>query len=235
MMFNFINKIFHDGTNVLADEVHSMCAVTLLMAMLEHLGEGISDSIHQINHFYITELKSAETSHYRNMLIQGIMMNFWYDQATTIASLDNHGHLDDVFNFILTNIPQINKDFEVKRVIIGFGALTLSPTSTQLPKQVQDRFGDFINAIMVLCQRSIELRQKKLQKIKDEENEEAIEDQDCEKEAIFEEDDEDGIELGDYDDDYNDSEDNWDVEDGDELDNELYETIIDKIDEILYI
>lgn len=62
-----------------------------------------------------------------------------------------------------------------------------------------------------------------------------MEDTNCEREAIFEEEDEEGIELGDSEDDYNDSEDNWDVEDGDELDNELYDTKIDRIDEILYV
>lgn len=76
---------------------------------------------------------------------------------------------------------------------------------------------------------------KKLQKLKDEEDE-CTEDRDCEKEAIFEEDDEDGIDLGEDEDDYNDSEDNWEIEDEEDgLDNELYDTKIDKIDEILYV
>jgi hypothetical protein len=56
-----------------------MCAVTLIMAILEHLGDGIQDHLHQINHFYISEMQTAETKHYKNMLIQGIMMNLWYD------------------------------------------------------------------------------------------------------------------------------------------------------------
>ena len=85
---------------------------------------------------------------------------------------------------------------------------------------------------MVLCQKSLELRQKKLSKIKDEDDE-AEEDPNCEREAIFEEDDEDGIEIGESDDEYNDSENGWDEED--ELENELYDTKIDKIDEILYV
>lgn len=59
--------------------------------------------------------------------------------------------MDNVFNFILSNIPQIQKDFEVKRVIIGLGALTLSDKSSSLDAQVQARFGDFINAIVLLC------------------------------------------------------------------------------------
>lgn len=166
------------------------------------------------------------------MLIQGIMMNLWYDQATTISSLQSHGQLDPVFDFILSNITNINKDFEIKRVVIGLGALTLSQNSSSLDQQVQRRFGDFLQAIVVLCQKSLELRQKKLSKIKDDDDE-AVEDPNCEREALFEEDDEDGIEIGESDDEYNDSENGWDEED--ELENELYDTKIDKIDEILYV
>jgi hypothetical protein len=40
MIFKFISKIFQDGRE-LEDEIHSMCAVTLIMALLEHLGEGL--------------------------------------------------------------------------------------------------------------------------------------------------------------------------------------------------
>merc|ERR1712216_819968 len=49
------------------------------MAILEHLGDGIQTHIHTINSFYLQELNGAETKDYKNMLIQGLMMNFWYD------------------------------------------------------------------------------------------------------------------------------------------------------------
>jgi hypothetical protein len=39
------------------------------MAILEHLGEGIGEFIHQMNHLYIFEMTKAETAHYKNMLI----------------------------------------------------------------------------------------------------------------------------------------------------------------------
>ena len=230
MMFAFIQKIFQDG-HQLADEIHSMCAVTLIMAILEHLGGGIQDSLHQINHFYISEMKLAETSHYKNMLIQGIMMNLWYDQNTTISSLETHGSLDYVFSFIISNIENIKKDFEIKRVVIGLSTLTLSLDSNNLNEQVKSQFPNFLNAIMVLCQKSLEIRQKKITKAKDE-DEEAIEDEECEKEAIYDEDDEENIEIEESDCEYEDDE--WDLED-DELENELYDTKIDKIDEILYV
>lgn len=48
LMFKFVTKIFEDGRE-LSDEIHSMCAVSLIMAILEHLGEGIEAHIHTIN------------------------------------------------------------------------------------------------------------------------------------------------------------------------------------------
>jgi hypothetical protein len=230
MMFAFIQKIFQDG-QLLADEIHSMCAVTLIMAILEHLGDGIQDHLHQINHFYISEMQTAETNHYKNMLIQGIMMNLWYDQSNTIASLQSHQQTQYVFEFIISNIENINKDFEIKRVVIGLSALTLNANSSNLDQQVQSQFPNFLNAIVVLCQKSLVIKQKKIDKIKDEEDEEAVEDHDCEREAIFDEDDEEIIEIEESEEEYSDDE--WDLEE--ENENELYDTKIDKIDEILYV
>ena len=40
MMFTLITKIFKDG-NDLEDEIHKMVAVDLIMALLEHLGDGL--------------------------------------------------------------------------------------------------------------------------------------------------------------------------------------------------
>jgi hypothetical protein len=93
MIFKFIQKIFADGRE-LGDEIHSMCAVTLIMALLEHLGSGIENHIHTINQFYLSELTNAETTHYKNMIIQGVMMNLWYNQQVTIQSLQSLGALE---------------------------------------------------------------------------------------------------------------------------------------------
>jgi|APSaa5957512535_1039671.scaffolds.fasta_scaffold26875_4 hypothetical protein len=60
LILKFITKIFSDGRE-LGDEIHSMCAVTLIMAILEHLGDGIENHIHTINQYYLEEIQSAET------------------------------------------------------------------------------------------------------------------------------------------------------------------------------
>lgn len=55
LTFKFIEKIFSVG-NEIEDEITSMCAVTLIMAILEHLGEGLEQYLHPINQFYLNEL-----------------------------------------------------------------------------------------------------------------------------------------------------------------------------------
>jgi len=142
-----------------------MVAVNLIMALLEHLGEGLSDQIHTINNFYLTELTTATTSNYKNMIIQGLMMNISYDQNATIQSLSNHGALDQVFDFILQNIEGMDKDFEIKRLVIGLSTLTLSEGSANLDQSLQNRFQGFMKAIVYLCRKSLELRQKQQEKI----------------------------------------------------------------------
>lgn len=55
------------------------------------------------------------------------MMNFWFDQSTTLNSLKSLNSLDDVFKFILNNIDAMKKDFEIKRLIIGISSLLMTP------------------------------------------------------------------------------------------------------------
>lgn len=45
MMLELIAKVFKEGKE-LEDETHSMIAVNLIMALLEHLGQGINEHIH---------------------------------------------------------------------------------------------------------------------------------------------------------------------------------------------
>lgn len=127
----------------------------------------------------------------------------------------------------------MSKDFEIKRVVIGLSSLTLSTDSAQMDPSVQQQFPNCINAIVHLCSKSIEIKQKKIKQLRDEDDEEAFEDKDCERGAIYDEDDEDAIDLEESSEDCDDDE--WDMEDEEDLDNDLYDTKIDKIDEILFV
>lgn len=123
MVLEMIQRIFEQGKEM-QDELTSMCAITLIMAMLEHI-TGVQEYMHTINQMYIHELSIAETGDYKNMIVQGIMMNFWYDQCYTIQSFNSLGQLDKVFEFIISNISNMENDFEIKRMIIGLSTLTL--------------------------------------------------------------------------------------------------------------
>jgi len=136
MALAYVSKIFSDGKE-LNDEIHSMCAVPLIMALLEHLGDGLQEHLGTITGLYLDEMAVAETKEYKNMIIQGLMMNFWYDQPTTIQALQGRGALDNVFSFILSNVEGMDKDFEVKRLLIGLSTLALSVNSSELDPSVQ--------------------------------------------------------------------------------------------------
>jgi len=126
LMFAFITKIFEDGT-ALGDEIHSMCAVTLIMALLEHI-EGMEEHIHTINGLYLKEISGAEVQNYKNMLVQGIMMLFHYNLGATFTSFEQLGALNsesNILDFILQNIEKMDKDFEIKRMLIGLVTITL--------------------------------------------------------------------------------------------------------------
>lgn len=79
----------------------------------------------------------------------------------------------------------MEKDFEIKRLIIGLSALALGDKSPQLDQKVQQRYPDFMKAILFLCQKSLQLKEKKSKK-----EEEAEEDKDCEKGVVYEDDEE---------------------------------------------
>jgi len=66
MMFNLIGKIF-ENSRAKDCEIEAICAVTLLIQMLESL-QGIEGSLHNIIEYLVRELADAETPDYKCML-----------------------------------------------------------------------------------------------------------------------------------------------------------------------
>lgn len=93
------------------------------------------------------------------------MMNFWFDQSTTLNSLKSLNSLDDVFKFILNNIDAMKKDFEIKRLIIGISSLLMTPGL--LDNGVQNYAQQLMHAILFLCERSINLKIKSIENDKE--------------------------------------------------------------------
>ena len=99
---------------------------------------------------YIQEMSRAQNSDYKNMLIQGMMSNMWYDQQTTLASLKQTENLDQVFNFIFANMKNISKDFEIKRLVIGLASLTLQ-FDMRPPEELLPKSSGIMQAIVQMC------------------------------------------------------------------------------------
>ena len=97
---------------------------------------------------------------------------------------------------------------------------------------MQSKFSEFIQAILFLCQKSLALREKKQKKI-----DEAQEDKDCESGVVYDEDEDDGEELGFGLDDYEEEEDgeDWNLDSDDDEKDELYDNKLDKVDDILFV
>ena len=73
------------------------------------------------------QMSIAKTTDYKNMLVQGIMMNFWFDQDTTTQSFKTYNCFENVLQYIFQNIENMNKDFEVKRLVLGLSSLLCKP------------------------------------------------------------------------------------------------------------
>lgn len=86
-MFQFIAKIF-ETARAKEDEIEAICAVTLLISMLENVPELDNGLLHSIIEYFVKELSTAETPDYKCMLTQGISMCLWYNTHQALVSLE---------------------------------------------------------------------------------------------------------------------------------------------------
>ena len=232
MCLRFIAKVFEDG-RALNRELISMCGVSLVIALLEHLGMGspeVVQHIPTINQYYLQGMTEAQGPDYKKMIVQGLMMNIWYDMNVTLESLKQLDAVDAAMGFILDNIGAMEHEFEIKRLLIGLSSLLMSPG--QMDSAVHARSTDFMRAICYLCEKSLGKKVKE----EDKKGEKAEVDKNAETAGamLFNGDDNyaDGLDaLADGDDD---SEDDVYSEDEDD-DCELYDTILDGVDDVLLV
>lgn len=68
MVLSFIQKVFYIGREI-SDEILSMIGVTLIMALVENVGDAVRPYIHDLNQLYLSELSAAETKDFKNIII----------------------------------------------------------------------------------------------------------------------------------------------------------------------
>lgn len=100
MMFNLIGRIF-EISRIKEDEIEAMCAVTLIISLLENV-QGIESSLHNILEFLIKELTDAKTPEYKCMISQGICMALYYSTYHTLMSLEQMGCTGNWINLVFS-------------------------------------------------------------------------------------------------------------------------------------
>lgn len=79
----------------------------------------------------MSELNVARKQYYKSFLIQAVSMCCWHSLEKTLAFLQATGTLEATFKLIFDNIEDLEKDFEIRRVI--YGLITLIDENHLLP------------------------------------------------------------------------------------------------------
>ncbi len=124
----------------------------------------------------------------------------------------------------------MNKDFEIKRLVIGLATLNLQANMPP-PQELMPKAEAIMKSIVLLSERSIKLKQKKLNN----KQEQAIVDKEAEAGIIYDEDeDDDEFKFGDEDSD--DDVDNWSQGDEEsDSDGELEDSTLYNVCEVLFV
>lgn len=136
------------------DEIAAISVVSLFSSMLENV-EGITEVVPGILNLLLNELKLAKTSEYQIMLLQGVLMNLWYDLGQAVTVLEQQGATVSFFEFVFAKVGDVKEDFEVKRFMLG---LTSFLVNSDMPDSVKNNYQNIIKALAFLSARSIEIR-----------------------------------------------------------------------------
>jgi hypothetical protein len=226
MLFALVGKIF-ENARAKEDEIEAICAVTLIIQMLESL-QGIEGSLHNIIEFLVKELSGAKTPDYKCMLAQGLSMCLWYNTPLTLQSLEQLGCTSHYLQLLFSLVQgQVKQDFEIQRFVLGLSSLVQRGDPAELPATVQGELGNVMKALVFLCQRSIVVRLKAQEKAEqaEEDNVEGT------GQAIYEDEENELAILSDDEDD----EDDEDYDCAEDLDRDLYDSKLDSLDEVLFL
>jgi hypothetical protein len=157
------------------------------------------------------------------MLIQGVLMCFWYDFGLTLTKLESIGKTGEVLSQIINKVEVIKQDFEVKRFVLGLSALIVN---SDMPQAVKDNYSNIIKALIYLSDKSIKIRGEERQK-----PEEAEVEHEAPGQIIEDEEDDIGVDI-----ESDEDEDDWGLSDEEDVDgdDQLYDSPLDKIDEVIH-
>lgn len=188
--------------------------------MLENITE-IGPVIPNIVDMYNNEVgQGIDTKEYKTMILQGYMMCMWYDATTTLQALEAGQRTEWLLQEVFTMVSELTEDFEVKRFMVGLASVLIP---ADMPQSIQNNYGTIVKVLVYLSDKSIEFYEKSMQAKAKEEMAEVENDG-----AIIEDEDYD-IDIESDDDD-----EEWDGSEDEDGDADLYDSPLDKINEILF-
>jgi importin-7 len=199
-----------------------MSGATLINHLLDNI-QGIDSTLSGIIEMLVKELGRSNVPEYKRTLSSGICACLQYNTHQTLLTLEQLNLTEAWINLLFEQIQTVTED-EIKRFVVGLSSLMQRDVS-ELPQSITNALPNLMKALVILCEKSINVRTKKLLREKDDM---ADEDQDVEK-AIYEDDDEFAV-LSDEDED---DEDDEDYDCNDDLEN-LYDSKFDSFDEVIY-
>lgn len=123
-------------------------------------------------------------------------------------------------NSVLGMVNTLSEDFEVKRFMLGLSSFLIP---AEMPQAVANNYESIFKALIFLSDKSVSIYEQQMQAQQKEEMAEVDE------EAIIEDEDYDEVDIESDEDD-----DDWDGDEDDEERDELYESPLDKVNEVLF-
>jgi len=109
---------------------------------------------------YISQLQEIETPEFKNVLMQGFMMCFWYDFNTTQAYLESRGATAHILQNTLTQVVTLKELDEIKRYSLGLTNMLTAPVCQTL----SENYTNIIKALTFLSSSSVQIRDKNKEK-----------------------------------------------------------------------
>jgi hypothetical protein len=105
-------------------------------------------------------MQDVETPDFKNVLMQGFMMCFWYDFNTTQTHLESRGATAHILQCTLSQVVELKDLDEIKRYSLGLSNMLTAPVCQAL----SENYANIIKALSFLVQTSVRIRDKNKEK-----------------------------------------------------------------------
>lgn len=155
VLCNLVQKTF-ELAKLLECEYQAMMAVTLVNGVLENVKDVGPIVLPGFLDLFLNEVQDIETPEFKNVLMQGFMMCFWYDFNTTQQYLESRGATVAIIQYTLEQATKLTDLEEIKRYMLGLTSMLTAPVC----ETISTNYSNIIKALSYLTQMSVQIREK---------------------------------------------------------------------------